>query len=134
MARVSLIDNPRQRYLNGVAILVVIVLCSAAVRQWSEIYYRLHLFFVEYNCRLYWNHVGDGAFFIAYAANALLVLMTAIAWYGLLWFGWSAERKIRVPLAIALVLNLLAAVTVWIMHLTGILVTYDEWSVYNHFG
>ncbi len=92
-----------------------------AARQWYEIYDRLHLFVVGYDCRTGQSHVADGAFVFIYLINAALLTVTCAA------ACWLWSSRAGRPVAVALLaLNAVAMVTWFVMHRTGALVTYSE--------
>jgi hypothetical protein len=77
------------------------------------------MFFGPYERRLWVNHIDDSAFAFVYTVNAFLLLA------GL--FSVALLRGPNRSLAwIPLVANILGWVTVFVMHRTGVLVTYEE--------
>ena len=55
------------------------VFLAAAVIQWWQICYRLHLFLTEYKGELNVNLIGDGDFLMLHTVNALLLVAGAVA-------------------------------------------------------
>ena len=51
--------------------------------QWSQIAYRLRLFFTDYRGERGVNHIGDGDFALIYTTNALLLLAAVFAFRAL---------------------------------------------------
>ena len=94
--------------------------------QWSQIVYRLRLFWGEYHAVLGVNHIADGDFALIYFINALGVAAVLYALY-VFWRnrGWRAAS-----IAVALV-NVCGWVALFIMHRTGMLVEYGEFLRYS---
>jgi hypothetical protein len=95
---------------------------AVALFQWSQIAYRLRLFFGEYHGQRGVNHIGDGDFVLIYVTNAVL-LAAAIFALRQLWGGNRGWRVISVAIA---AVNLLGWITLFFMHQTGALVEYSE--------
>ncbi|MBS0262309.1 MAG: hypothetical protein JSS02_10195 [Planctomycetes bacterium] len=90
--------------------------------QWSQIAYRLTLFYRDYGGERYVNHVGDDVFIIIHVVNVALLIVGVFS----IWVFWEASvawRWIIVGIAGS---NALAWLTLIYLHATGMLVGYDE--------
>ena len=90
--------------------------------EWSQIIFRLRLFFANYHGQRGVNHIGDGDFALIYFANVLLLTVVA---FGLV-ILWRHSRAWRITSLTVAAMNVLAWVAYFIMHRTGALVEYGE--------
>jgi len=97
------------------------VFLAAAVIQWWQICYRLHLFLTEYKGELNVNHIGDGDFLMLHTVNALLLVVGAVALR-----IFRQERRWRKTTLIIGSVNLAGWLALFFMHRTGMLVEYIE--------
>lgn len=95
---------------------------AACLIQWSQIGYRLWLFFTYYGGELGVNHLGAGDFKLIYTANTLLLVAAALGTRLL----WSHSQRWRRAGVIIGVMNALGCLTLFIMQQTGVLVDYNE--------
>lgn len=107
------------------ATLAILTACVAAF-QWYQIGYRWWLFVNAYHRELYVNHIGEEDFPLIYGIDALCILVGAIC----LAVAWERRRRVRLLLAIPLVMNIVGAATIFWMHWTGVLVGYAEFIEY----
>jgi hypothetical protein len=102
-----------------VALLFVFLGAFLAIVQWWQIGYRLHLYYVDYRCEPYMNHIGE--FTPIYIANAFLLLTSAFSFRVL-----RSEKPWRRAALIVGSVNLAGWLAFFLMHRTGILVEYVE--------
>jgi hypothetical protein len=102
-----------------VALLFVILGAFLAIVQWWQIGYRLHLYYVDYKCEPYMNHIGG--FAPIYATNALLLLTATFSFQ-----EFRNEKTWRNAALIVGSVNLAGWLAFFFMHRTGVLVEYIE--------
>jgi hypothetical protein len=96
-------------------------LCVAAF-QWAQIAYRLKLFLFDYSRQKYVSHIGDGDFMLAYFVDGLMIVVGL----GSLLFLRGQSLRLRASAWCPLILNVLGAMTLFVMHKAGVLVEYSE--------
>jgi hypothetical protein len=100
----------------------VVVAGLIACLQWSQIAYRLALFYYQCNAERGFNHVDDGVFEIAYAIDSVL--------FGIgIFVLWSIRKKSglwRASVLAFVLANLAGGITLFTMHRAGVLVGYEE--------
>ena len=104
----------------------VVIAGLIACLQWSQIAYRLALFFYQCNSKRGFNHIDDGAFGIAYSIDVILVAVGIFVLYSL----WKTPRFWRACSLAFVLANLAGGITLFSMHRTGVLVGYTEY-IYN---
>ena len=100
--------------------MVTLSLLGAAI-QGLHIAHRIRLFIVDYDCRPGANHLADGFFRDAYLAHAGLIILGGLA----VWRLWPVRWERIVP-CVALVLHILAVITLFVMRREAVLVEYHE--------
>lgn len=100
----------------------VVVAGLIACLQWSQIAYRLALFYYQCNAERGFNHVEDGIFGFAYSIDAAL-LAAGIFVIRSLWKNPGFWRACSFGFVLA---NLAGGITLFNMHRTGVLVGYGE--------
>ena len=108
--------------MRNLATALVAAAGTAGLFQWSQIVYRLQLFFDDYHGEPGVNHIGNGDFALIYFANGLLL---AVAAYGFFVF-WRLSRGWCMVSAAVAAVNVLGWITLFVMHRTGALVEYGE--------
>lgn len=112
-------NNPALKITDGC---MLIGGSAAAMVQWSEIGFRLSLFYREYGAKLHRNHFGDGGFALIYFANFILLLVAICCWRRVR----KATLRLRLLAALSGALNLAGWLAFIYMHNAGILVEYGE--------
>lgn len=103
-----------------IAYILIGLTSIAAIIQWWQLIYRLHLFMSEYSMRLGVNHIVDGGFNLIYRLNGIFFVVGLVG-ISLVKF----EKKKFIPF-IPLYLNILGCLTFFLMHRSGVLVEYME--------
>ncbi len=111
---------------STLAKMFVVVAGLIACLQWSQIAYRLALFYYQCNTERGVNHVDDGTFEFAYLLDAVLLVVGIFATRAL-WKNSGFWRACSLAFVLA---NLAGGITLFNMHRTGVLVEYSEF-IYN---
>lgn len=110
------------RRVSGVFLEALCLL--VAFLQWLHLWYRYDLFLNTYHSEPWLNHVADELFAEAYWANVVLLVVAAAAACLL----WPRSAVHRVLVCLAGLANIGACVALYLMHQTGVLVTYGEFA------
>jgi hypothetical protein len=102
----------------AIALTVVAGLGAAAL--WSQLIYRLTLFYRDHGGQAGMNHVGDGAFSLAYGVSAVCVVAAIAA---AVMFNRRLSRLLACGVAATVVGG---CVLFYVMHQTGALIEYEE--------
>lgn len=102
--------------------MLVVAAGLIACLQWSQIAYRLALFYYQCNAKRGFNHINDGAFGVAYSIDVVL-LVVGIFVLSSLWKNPGFWRASALAVVLA---NLAGGITLFNMHRTGVLVGYGE--------
>jgi len=102
-----------------------------ACMQWSQIAYRLALFYYQCNGERGFNHIDDGALGVAYSIDGVLLIVGIFVLCSF-WKKHSFWRACSLAFVLA---NLAGGITLFNMHRTGVLVGYGEfiWN-WQHSG
>ena len=109
--------------MKYLAQLLITAAGAAAVFQWWQISYRLRLFFLDSGGERGANHIGDGDFMLIYLVNALLLIAAFWALRALRY-----DRRWRITTTVVGAANLFGWLTFFVMHRTGALVEYGEFT------
>ena len=115
----------------ALAKIFVVVAGITACLQWSQIAYRLALFYYQCNGERGFNHIDDVAFGVAYFIDGVL-LVVGIFVLCLFWKKPGFWRACTLAFVLA---NLAGGITLFNMHRTGVLVGYGKfiWN-WQHSG
>jgi hypothetical protein len=108
--------------MQGLAIWLMVGSATICGYTWWQIGCRVHLFYAEYGGRRWVNHVSDGTFEAAYVAGIVAACLALVPWRV---FRESFRSVSRAATVIA-VFNVLGVLGIFLMHRSGILVTYME--------
>src|SRR5882724_11346073 len=107
---------------SQLAKIFVVVAGLIACLQWSQIAYRLALFYYQCNGERGFNHIDGGAFWFAYSTDVALLIVGIFVIRSL-----RNEPGFWRACSLAFVLaNLAGGITLSNMHRTGVLVGYGE--------
>ena len=110
----------------ALAKMFVMVAGLIACFEWSQIAYRLALFYYQCNAERGFNHIDAGAFGIAYSVDVILLVVGIFVLCSL----WKTPGFWRACSLAFVLANLAGGITLFNMHRTGVLVGYGEF-IYN---